>query len=145
MSNITMVGTLGKDPETKISASGVSRTLLRIAETVNGGKDNEKTHWYDWMIFGDLGEHVAASLSKGQRVILEGRPETYQREVTINGEVKNITQTSFVAFNAGVDLRFHTAEVTKASGGAAKAAPARAAASAPAKAAAKPVDDDEDF
>lgn len=148
MSNIFMIATLGKDPEVKVAASGAARTILRVAETVNGGKDNEATHWYNWTVFNGpdgvtgLGANVAASMKKGQRVSLYGRPETYQREVQIDGETKTITETSFVAYEVGADLRFATAVVTKASKGGSQAAPAAAAepapAAAPAAAAAAP-------
>lgn len=132
MSNITMVGTLGRDPELVTAPSGNVRCRLRVAVTTNGGRDNEKTDWYDWTVFGDLGQNVAASLKKGQRVILEGRPETYTREVTIDGDEKTIGQVSFVAFNAGADLRFATAEITKVSGNGGGSANNSSASSAPA-------------
>lgn len=155
MNTTVLVGTLGRDPELVTAASGNVRCRLRVAVTEQGGTDNEKTHWVDITAFGSLGENVAESLKKGQRIIAMVRLDTYNREVTINGEEKTIGQVAFVAMAAGPDLRWATAEVTKISGtgnsnGAAKPAAkaAEPAAAKPAAAKAAPaaaVADDEDF
>lgn len=149
MNTTAFVGTLGKDPEQVVASSGNKRTRLRVAVTEQGGTDNEKTHWVDVTAFGTLGENVHASLKKGQRVVVMGRLDTYQRDVQINGEDKSIGQVAFVALSVGPDLRWATADVTKVSGtgnGGGASAPA-AAKPAAAKAAAPAAggDDDEDF
>lgn len=146
MNNITLVGTLGKDAEQVVAASGNKRTRIRLAVTEQGGTENEKTHWVDVTAFGTLGENAAVSLKKGQRVVVMGRLDTYDREVQINGEDKTIGQVAFVASAIGPDLRWATAEVTKVqgnSGGGQQSRPAPAKEAAPAAPA--PAGDEEDF
>lgn len=148
MENISFVGTLGRDAEQVVATSGNKRTRLRIAITEAPGTDNEKTKWVDVTAFGTLGENAAASLKKGARVFVMARMDTYQREVTIDNEVKNIDQMGFVAYALGPDLRWATAEVTKnpkgSNGNSSQGAPASKGAGKPAPSPA-PADDSEDF
>ncbi len=121
------VGNLAADPVLRSSGTGTPRATFSIA--VNEGdkdKGTEKTHWVDFTAFGTLAENVVASLKKGQRIIVQGRLDTYDKAVTIAGEEKNIKMTSFKADAVGPDLRWQQAQVSKVSSGA-SAAPAAAA------------------
>ncbi|MGL5825508.1 MAG: single-stranded DNA-binding protein [Nocardioides sp.] len=114
MQSITFVGNLGNDPELVESKNGTNRARFTVA--VSEGQrdsDNEKTHWLNVTAFGTLGENVAESLSKGTRVVVVGRFDTYQREVQIDGEDKRLGMVSFIASAVGPDLRWATAEVKK--------------------------------
>lgn len=163
MQSITLVGNLTRDPELRFAAaSGKPRATFSIA--INEGEgDNEKTHFVNVTAFGTLGENVAASLRKGQRVLMVGRLDTYSKPVQVDGVDKNLTMTNFIASAVGPDLRWAVADVSKvarsesqdapAEAAAPKAAPkaeAKAAAPAKAKAAARgrstaPVDEDDEF
>jgi len=112
MNAITLVGNLTADPKVIIGASGKQRTTFRVA--VNEGQgDNEKTHFVGCTAFGTLGENVADSLHKGNRVIVSGRFDSYNKEVEIEGETKSLTMLNVTASSVGPDLRWHVAKVTK--------------------------------
>lgn len=114
MNSTSFVGNLVRDPVLRTSQNGKNRATFAVA--VNEGErgtDSEKTHFVDVTAFGTLGENVADSLSKGQRVVIVGRLDTYGKEVEIDGETKNLTQVSFIASAVGPDLRWAHAKVTK--------------------------------
>jgi single-strand DNA-binding protein len=156
MNTTTFVGNLVADPRLVVSDAGKPRATFTVA--VNEGEqgsDHEKTHFLNVTAFGTLGENLANSLSKGQRVIVSGRLNTYKKAVAIGGEDKEITMVSFTASAVGPDLRWATAKVVKVvregngNGGgestsaAKKAAPKEEAAGS---AAASPAaDEDDDF
>jgi single-strand DNA-binding protein len=146
MNNISFVGNLTKDPnlvEPK-SDKGTVRSTFTVA--VNEGQgDDEKSHFINVTAFGTLAENVAKSLSKGQRVLVIGRFNTYSKDVTIEGEEKSLTMVSVTASAVGPDLRWATASVTKVTMAKASDVDDDAPAAA-SKAKAKPVaDDDDDF
>ena len=112
MNSISFVGNLGGDPVLRESASGTLRATFTVAVNEGTG-DAEKTHWVNVTAFGSLGENLASSLRKGQRVLVIGRLDTYKREVQINGEDKDLMMTQFIASAVGPDLRWAKASVTK--------------------------------
>lgn len=114
MNAIHFVGNLTGDPKLVEGASGKPRAQFTVA--VNEGQgDDEKTHFVNVTAFGTLGENLAKSLTKGQRVVVIGRLNTYKKEVEIDNEVKNLTMVNFTASAVGPDLRWARAAVTKVS------------------------------
>ncbi|GAB2733241.1 single-stranded DNA-binding protein [Nocardioides pakistanensis] len=114
MNSTHFVGNLVRDPELRTAANGNKRATFTVA--VNEGErgtDNEKTHFVNVTAFGTLGENMAASLVKGQRVLVVGRFDSYSKEVQIDGEDKNLPMLSFIASAVGPDLRWATAKVSK--------------------------------
>lgn len=109
-----LVGTAGRDPELKYTTSG--RAVCSFGLAVNRRwKDRndewqEQTSWFNVTAWGDLGENVAASLTKGARVIVVGRMEQRSYE-TREGEKRTVYD--LVADAIGPDLRWATCEVTK--------------------------------
>jgi single-strand DNA-binding protein len=101
VNQITVVGTLGKDPELKFSNNGLAITNLSVA-TNYGKEDNQKTTWHYVTVFGDLAENVASTMSKGSRVIVVGRLEKSQYEK--DGVTRD--SVSVIAEHVGVELRF---------------------------------------
>jgi single-strand DNA-binding protein len=101
MNQITVIGTLGKDPELKYSNNGLAIANLSIA-TNYGKEENQKTTWHYVTVFGDMAENVAASLFKGDRAIVVGRLEksTYEKEGVQH------TNVSIIADAVGKELRF---------------------------------------
>lgn len=143
MNQNIVVGNLVRDPELKVAASGNVRSTFTIA--VNEGErgtDSEKTHFVNFTAFGTLGENVAASLTKGMRVVVAGRLDTYGRTVEIDGDEKTLTMVSFIATAVGPDLRWATATVEKVVSEAKPAAKPAAKKAAPAKKAAASSDDE---
>lgn len=75
---LTLSGNLTADPELKYGQNG--KPYVRVSVAVNHReRDQQSKEWKDgepvfWRgtAFGDLAEHIAHSLAKGQRVILHG-------------------------------------------------------------------------
>ena len=112
MNSISFVGNLTGDPKLIFGDSGKARATFSVA--VNEGQgETEKTHFVNVTAFGSLSENIADSLSKGQRVVVVGRLNTYSKDVTIDGDEKSLTMVNFTASAIGPDLRWATAKVTK--------------------------------
>lgn len=83
---ITLSGYLGSDPELRFTPNGVPVCDVRLATTprVKIGDTwlDKETIWFRLSCWNALGEHVAASLKKGDRVVVQGRllQETYERK-----------------------------------------------------------------
>jgi len=76
-----IVGTLGKDPDTKYTAGGSAVVNVSVAtneswKDKNTGENVEKTEWHRIVIFGKLAEIAAQYLRKGQQVYFEGKIQT---------------------------------------------------------------------
>lgn len=71
--SVKLIGRLGRDPEQRYTASGLSVATVSIA--VGGGdkKDGGKwpTHWIDLKAFKEVAEALA-SLNKGSQIKLKG-------------------------------------------------------------------------
>jgi single-strand DNA-binding protein len=73
---ITVVGSLGSDPEERSTSKG-SVVQFRLASTdrrrdAQGNWSDGPTSWYRVNAWGELGRNALASLRKGQRVIVSG-------------------------------------------------------------------------
>jgi single-strand DNA-binding protein len=75
--NVTVVGNLCADPELRHTSNGVPIADLRIAENRNyqdaGGVWQQETAYYSAVVWRRLAEHAAASLRRGDRVVVVGR------------------------------------------------------------------------
>ena len=83
MSNVILVGTLGKDPETKTFANGGSLTQFSIATSdswtdKSTGERKEQTEWHRIVLHNRLGEIAQQYLRKGSKVYIEGSLRTRQ-------------------------------------------------------------------
>jgi single-strand DNA-binding protein len=70
-----LVGNLGNDPETRISATGTTVTTASIAVHTSykqGEEWKERTDWFRLVAFGEAGEYLA-SYRKGERIQVTGR------------------------------------------------------------------------
>lgn len=115
---ITVVGNLVADPEARVSQAGKSWVTFRIASTPRV-RDRQSGDWSDgealWLgcrAFGSLADNIAASLTKGTRVIVQGR--LTQRSYKDNQGVDR-TSLDLDVEAVGPELQFATAVVTKAS------------------------------
>ena len=83
--SIALVGNLGGDPELRYTPNGVAVCDIRLATTpsVKLGEEwqDKETIWFKVACWRELGEHVAQSFKKGDRVIVQGKllQETYER------------------------------------------------------------------
>lgn len=114
MAEIALAGNLTRDPELKFTLGGRSIASFGVAENRrwkdNDGEWQEAVTYWNVQAWGELGENVAQSLKKGDRVVVRGRIEIRQYE-TDDGEKRSITEIT--AYNVGPDLSYATAEVTK--------------------------------
>jgi single-strand DNA-binding protein len=81
VNKVILVGTLGKDPETRYMPSGSAVTNLRIAtneqwKDKQTGEQQERTEWHSIAMFGRLAEIAAEYLRKGSQVYVEGTLRT---------------------------------------------------------------------
>ncbi len=117
--SITLVGNLTRDPELRFTAGGrgVANFGLAVSRRYQvNGEWQEETSFFNIVAWGDLGENIAASLTKGSRAIVFGRME--QREYT-NRDGEKRTTFEVVADEIGPSLRWATAQIerTERSGG----------------------------
>jgi single-strand DNA-binding protein len=112
MNSTVLVGNLTADPKLHVSDAGKKRATFSMA--INEGQgENEKTHFVNLTAFDSLAENIVESCAKGMRMIVVARLNTYKQAVVINGEEKQLTMVSYVATDAGPEIRFALAKVTK--------------------------------
>lgn len=74
---VVVVGNLTRDPELRYTTGGTAVCNISVAQTPRVKKDNGwedgDTSFFDCSIWREYGENVAASLVKGQRVVVIGR------------------------------------------------------------------------
>ena len=81
VNKVTILGNLGRDPETHQFASGDKVTNLRVATSEKWkdrttGEKRERTEWHSVQVFGPLAEVAQKYLRKGSKVYIEGKLET---------------------------------------------------------------------
>ena len=115
---ITLVGNLVDDPELRFTPSGAAVAKFRIASTprtfdkqLNEWKDGESL-FLSCQVWRQAAEHVAESLQRGMRVIVQGRLRQRSYE-TREGEKRTVFEVE--VDEVGPSLRSATAKVTKAS------------------------------
>jgi single-strand DNA-binding protein len=77
MNHITLIGRLGKDPETKFLESGKQVTHFSVA--TDAGKDRDPD-WHRVVCWDKTADIAARYLSKGRQVAIEGRMSYRQFE-----------------------------------------------------------------
>ena len=118
--SITVVGNLVADPELRFTPNGAAVANFRIASTPR--RFNRQTsQWEDGEamyltcnVWRQAAENVAESLSKGMRVIVQGRLRQRSYE-SREGERRSIFEVE--VDEVGPSLSFATAQVTRASRG----------------------------
>ncbi len=133
--SVTLVGNLTRDPELRYTTGG--RGVASFGLAVNrryqvNGEWQEQVSFFNVVAWADLGENSAASLNKGNRVIVTGRLQQREYE-TREGEKRSVVEV--VADELGPSLRWAQAQVERisrdsadsGSGGGGGAAAARSA------------------
>ena len=117
-SDVTLVGNLTRDPELRFTNTG--RAVAGMGIAVNRRWQNKTTQeWEDEVSFfnvtcwGQLGENVAGSLHKGDRVFVKGRLQ--QRSYVPEGksESEKVNVVDVIADELGPSMRWATCEITK--------------------------------
>lgn len=115
MGHVAFSGNLVSEPELK-NINGKVLAEFRVASTprvqVDGRWTNGETMYIDVTAWRGLGEHVAASCKKGQRVVVTG--EATQRTFTKKDGTEG-SATQVQAEDVGVSLMFNPATVDKRS------------------------------
>jgi len=117
---ITVVGNLTADPELRYTQSGLAVANFTIASTPRSF-DRASNEWKDGealflraSCWREFAEHVAGSLTKGTRVIAQGRLRQRSYE-TREGEKR--TTIELEVDEIGPSLRYANAQVTRVPGG----------------------------
>ena len=81
VNKVTLIGNLGRDPETRYMTNGEAVTNITVATTETwkdkaSGEKQEKTEWHRVTFYRRLAEIAAEYLKKGSQVYIEGRLET---------------------------------------------------------------------
>lgn len=114
---ITVVGNLTADPELRYTQNGLPVANFTIASTPRNF-DKASNEWKDGealflraSVWREVAEHVAGSLTKGMRVIAQGRlaQKSYQDK-----EGNSRTSIELDVDEIGPSLRYATAQVTRA-------------------------------
>jgi single-strand DNA-binding protein len=113
--SVTLVGNVTKDPELRYTTGG--RGVASFGLAVNrryqvNGEWQEQVSFFNIVAWGDLGENAAASLNKGNRVIVTGRLEQRSYE-TREGEKRSVTEV--IADELGPSLRWAQAQIERIS------------------------------
>jgi len=70
---ITLIGNVGRDPDVSYTSDGAAVTHFSLAINKKEGKDGkEKTTWYACTAFRALAEAIAAHVSKGDPLFVQG-------------------------------------------------------------------------
>ncbi|MDR3054365.1 MAG: single-stranded DNA-binding protein [Zoogloeaceae bacterium] len=81
VNKVIIIGNLGRDPETRYSASGDAICNITVATTESwkdkqSGEKKEATEWHRVSFFGRLAEVAGQYLKKGSQVYVEGSLRT---------------------------------------------------------------------
>jgi single-strand DNA-binding protein len=116
---ITVIGNLTADPELRYTQNGLPVANFTVASTPRSF-DRQANEWKDdealflrCSVWREVAEHVAGSLTKGTRVIVQGRlkQRSYQ-----DREGNNRTALELEVDEIGPSLRYATAQVTRTAG-----------------------------
>jgi single-strand DNA-binding protein len=124
---IAVVGNLTSDPELRYTQNGLAVANFTVASTPRT-LDRQSNEWKDGealflrcSVWREFAEHVASSLTKGSRVIVQGRLKQRSYE-TKEGEKR--TSFELDVDEIGPSLRYATAAVTRAASSREGGAPA---------------------
>ena len=117
---ITVVGNLTDDPELRFTPSGAAVAGFTVASTARQF-DRNTNEWKDGdplflrcSIWRQAAENVAESLTKGMRVVVQGRLKQRSYE-TREGEKRTVVELDVEEI--GPSLKYATAKVTKSARG----------------------------
>lgn len=110
---LTLVGNVTRDPELRYTTGGRAVASFGVAcnrRFMVNNEWQEEVSFFDVTAWADLGENVAQSISKGNRVLVAGRMD--QRKYT-DREGNERTAWQVTAESVGPCLRFATAIVER--------------------------------
>lgn len=111
--SVTLVGNITRDPEVKYTTGGAAKAVFGLAVNrrfQRNGEWEEQTSFFNVVCWRELAENVGQSLTKGARVVVNGRLEQRSWE-TDDGEKRSVVEVS--ADEVGPSLRWATATVAR--------------------------------
>lgn len=104
-------GRAGADPELRFGSSGKAVCGMRVVavdrrRNAAGDWEDGDTLWIDVTCFGDLAEHVAESIEKGDDVLCYGKFRTEEWADRETGAKRS--KVAFIADAVGASLRWRT-------------------------------------
>lgn len=96
LNEVTLVGNVGKDPETKALAGGNVQATFTLATSTGGytGRDGkeipEKTQWHNIVVWGAQASVAGKYIKKGSKLLIKGRIE--YRDYEKDGQKRYITE-----------------------------------------------------
>jgi single-strand DNA-binding protein len=95
LNKVMLIGRLGRDPESRYTASGVAVCRYSLATSENytdkNGEKQERTEWHNIVVFDRQAENCSEYLRKGSLIHIEGSIRTRRWE-TPEGETRHITE-----------------------------------------------------
>jgi single-strand DNA-binding protein len=96
LNKVTLIGNLGRDPETRYTPDGSAITNLSIATTSSwkdkaSGEKKEETEWHRLVFYNRLAEIAGEYLKKGSSIYVEGRLKTRKWQDKETGQDKYST------------------------------------------------------
>lgn len=115
---VSVTGNVTRDPELRYSPSAKAFANFGVAinnrrRAADGGYEDGDPYFFDITCFGSLAENLAESVSKGDRVTVNGRLE-YRTWETDTGDKRSKVQ--IIADEVAPSLRWATASTTKTAG-----------------------------
>ena len=110
---VTLIGNLTRDPELRYTTGGRGVASFGLAVNRRYMQNNEwqeQTSFFNIVCWGELGENVSATLTKGARTIVTGRLEQRSWE-TQDGDKRSVVEV--VADEVGPSLRWAQAQVER--------------------------------
>ena len=114
---ITVTGVVGSDPRPTVTPAGLQITNFRLASTrryfdrATGQWTDGETNWYSVSTFRQLALNTAASIRKGEHVVVHGRLRVRQWKTA----EKSGLAIEIEADSVGHDLAWGTSSYTKSS------------------------------
>jgi single-strand DNA-binding protein len=100
-------GNLTRDPELRFTATGTAVCSFGVAwNQKKPGQDESVAHFFDCTAWSQLGENIAESFSKGDRVVIVGRLDFQSWDS--NGEKRS--KVGIVVEEAGPSVQWATAK-----------------------------------
>lgn len=95
INRVTLIGNLGRDPETRSTAGGGTVCTLAVATSERvkdqSGNWTDHTEWHRVTCFGTTAENAAKFLTKGRQVYVEGKLRTSKYQAK-DGTEKSSTE-----------------------------------------------------
>lgn len=117
--SVTFIGNVTQSPELRFSQAGKAWATFSVAVNEYGkdksGEKTEHTSFFNCKLFGDAAENFAASVDKGNRVMVTG---TLKMEKWTNKDGEEKTSPTVYADEVGVSLRWATTEIKRTGGNA---------------------------